>query len=106
MSKPKTISIDGTDYIRADSQPTVTGDIQIVVADRSWNFIGRTTHNGDGSITIKNAQVIRRWGTSKGLGQLALEGKQSNTVLDDSGTVTIPAHAVVAVFDTDASKWQ
>ncbi len=44
---------------------------------------------GDVSITehpneimLKNASTVRRWGTNAGLGQLAREGPQEETVLD------------------------
>lgn len=32
--------------------------------------------------TLINAAVVRRWGTTEGLGQLGLEGPQTETVLD------------------------
>jgi phage tail sheath gpL-like len=108
MSTPNTISIDGTDYVRADSQPAVTGDIQIVVADRGWVFVGAVT-NDEAGTTIANARCIRIWGTDNdkpGLGYIAMNGPTSKTKLDASGTVRIPLHALVATFDTDASKWQ
>ncbi len=44
---------------------------------------------------LHEAVVIRQWGTTKGIGQLALEGVQSGTVLDHCGTAMIPHHAVV-----------
>jgi hypothetical protein len=42
------------------------------------------------SILIKQAQNIRRWGTDKNIGQLATDGKQEETVLDYTGTITVP----------------
>lgn len=106
MSTPTTISIDGTEYIRADTQPALSGTMQIVVADRSWNFIGHTSRDEDNNLVINNAKVIRRWGTKSGLGQLALEGKQTNTVLDEAGTVTLPPHAVIALLHVNEAAWK
>ena len=56
----------------------------IVIGNRGNIVVGDLTVT-DGTGTLKNASVIRRWGTTKGLGQLALEGAQQNTVLDPCG---------------------
>lgn len=101
MSVPTTISIDGTDYVRksdipADTTPT---DRQIVAADRGWVFVGDASWDGAGNVTLGNASVVRRWGTKKGLGELALGGATSTTVLDLCGTVRVPSGSVVAVFN-------
>ena len=110
MSKPKTISIDGTDYIRADSASKHVGEpppMRIVVADRGFVFVGYTTVDSSG-IGIANAKCIRVWGTDSdkpGLGWLALNGPTSKTKLDLSGTVRIPTHSIIAMFDTEESKW-
>lgn len=106
MTQPTTITIDNTQYIRADKAGEVT-PCQIVVADRGWVFVGNATRDENG-ISIANARCIRYWGTSEdkpGLGYLALNGPTSKTKLDPSGTVRIPTHAIVATFDTDSAKW-
>ena len=107
MTTPTTISIDGTQYIKATDAGEPT-PLQIVVADRGWVFIGHTTRDESGT-TITDAKCIRYWGTDNdkpGLGWLAQNGPTSKTKLDPSGTNRIPTHAVVLTFDTDASKWQ
>lgn len=76
----------------------------IVVLDRGFVFIGRV-QVGDAWITITDAQCIRYWGTTKGLGQLALEGKQPKTILDDTGTVQAPIVSVIALIDVEGDKW-
>ena len=55
----------------------------IVVLDKGFVYVG-TLVTGAKFITIENAKCVRRWGTTNGLGQLAKEGPQSNTVLDDA----------------------
>lgn len=70
------------------------GQTQIVVADRGWVFVGKTTIQGD-MVKLENARCIRRWGTSTGLGELA-DGPKAETKLDNYGEVTIPLRAVVA----------
>jgi len=106
---PKTISIDGTDYIRVTDMPAgPPTEYQIVVADRGWVFVGAVVTEDDGSLTINEARCIRYWGTDNdkpGLGYLALNGPTNKTKLDQSGVVRVPVHAVVVTFDTEASKW-
>lgn len=77
---------------------------QIVVAQRGWVFVGDVETSGD-QVTISNAQCIRRWGTTKGLGELAAGGPKSATVLDNMGIVRLHALAVVATLDCEATKW-
>ena len=94
MSTPKTISIDGTDYIRATDLPAgPPSEYRIIVADRGWVFVGPTVDEADGGVTISPAKCVRVWGTDNdrpGLGYLALNGPTAKTKLDPSGTVRIP----------------
>lgn len=78
-------------------------DIRIVVAQRGWNLVGRYTAT-DTEITLADAQVIRRWGTTRGLGEL-VNGPLGPTILDPAGTVRIHPLAVVMTIDCDVSKW-
>ena len=77
---------------------------QIVIAQRGWVFVGDVTTNGD-NVTIENAQCIRRWGATRGLGEIAKNGPTASTKLDDFGTVRLHALAVVATLDCEAGKW-
>lgn len=56
----------------------------IVIGNRGNIVVGDLTIVGEIGY-LSNAFVIRRWGTTKGLGELALEGKQSETILDKCG---------------------
>ncbi len=76
----------------------------IVVLDRGFVYVGDTTHDGEWCI-ITNARNIRYWGTTKGLGELALNGPLPNTKLDPVGTVRAPARAVISLIETDGTKW-
>ena len=77
----------------------------IVVLDRGWVFVGNVSVDGE-TLTIADASCIRRWGTNKGLGQLAAEGPQPRTELDRSGTVMVPLRAVILTLDTEPSLWK
>lgn len=77
---------------------------QIIIAQRGWVFVGNVTRNGD-EVVITDAKCIRRWGTTKGLGELAAKGPTSSTVLDPMGTVRLHSLGVVASVDCEATKW-
>jgi hypothetical protein len=78
--------------------------LQIVVLDRGFVYLGRLTQESDW-LTITEARNIRYWGTTKGLGQLALEGPQSGTKLDAVGTVRVPLRALISLIDTKEELW-
>jgi hypothetical protein len=81
-----------------------TGKLVIAILDRGWVFIGRATEiDSVTGITLTNAACIRYWGTTKGIGQLALNGPQSSTKLDEAGTLSFPHH--IALIDADESQW-
>lgn len=81
-----------------------SGRLVIAVLDRGWVFVGRATESPS-ALTLQSADCIRYWGTTRGIGQLALEGPQSGTKLDPAGTVTVPRTAVIALIDASADKW-
>ena len=66
------IEINGIKYVPADSvaPSEKIGPMRIVVADRGWVFVGNVEEHDDKSVTITNCRNIRRWGTTKGLGEL------------------------------------
>lgn len=105
MARSKTITVDGIEYVPKDSlaEPK-NSNIKIVILQRGWVMIGRWSENGD-MCSLDNAYVIRSWGTSKGLGELALEGKQSNTKLDKAGHVDFHKLTVVATMNAREDLW-
>lgn len=96
-SQIEALTINGVEYIRADSvQPVPMGPVRIVVADKGFVFVGNVEEHGDGSVTITNAQNIRRWGTSRGLGEL-INGPTQSTIADPYGTVKLKPIVQIAV---------
>jgi len=81
----------------------MNGKVRIVVLQRGWVVVGRVSKDGQ-ELVIENASVIRRWGTAKGLGQLAA-GPQKDTVLDKAGTVRAHELAVVMQIDCEETPW-
>ena len=78
--------------------------IQIVILDRGFVFVGDVTEEG-GWLVISSAKNIRRWGTSKGLGELAALGPLAETKMDDAGTVRAPMRAVIGLLKCEAASW-
>lgn len=76
----------------------------IAILDRGWVFIARVSESPS-ALDLTNAACIRYWGTTKGIGQLALEGPQRETKIDEAGTVTVPRTAIIALIDAVDAKW-
>ena len=76
----------------------------IVILDRGFVLVGNAVVDGDWVVTT-NASVIRRWGTTKGLGELAANGPLDETKLDPIGTVKSPLRAVIGLVSCEPSKW-
>ena len=76
----------------------------IVVLDRGFVYVGDVEAD-DNYCTITNAQNIRYWGTTKGLGELVQGGPTEKTKLDMVGTVRAPMRAVISIIDTEKEKW-
>jgi hypothetical protein len=77
---------------------------QIAVLDRGFVYVGRCSVH-DGVLVISNAQCIRRWGTTKGLGELAHGGPLDQTKLDPAGTIRAPLSAVIHLIDCAPAAW-
>lgn len=76
----------------------------IVVADRGFVYVGDVRYDESFCI-VNNAYNIRKWGTTRGLGELALNGPTGSTEMDKVGTVRIPSRAVISIIDSEAKKW-
>ncbi len=81
---------------------------RIVIVQSGWVFVGDLTHvpHSLTEIRLENASVVRVWGTSRGLGQLALSGPRKDTVLDPCGTVDIPMNSVLVQLHCDPAQWK
>lgn len=78
---------------------------QIVILDRGFVFVGNVVTDGEW-VHISNAQNVRRWGTSKGLGQLAKDGPASNTILDPADSVRAPLRALIGMIRCEPQSWK
>ena len=80
--------------------------MQILVVKLGWVLVGEIVEETAAHITIAGAFCIRRWGTTKGLGQLAREGKQKETIMDPIGSVYIERDALLFRIDCNKEKWK
>ena len=74
---------------------------KIVIAQRGFVFAGQCWLEGD-YVVLYDAVNIRRWGTTKGLGELAEKGNLPETQSDPCGTVRLHKLAVIAMIDCEA----
>ncbi len=81
MSKPKTITIDEVQYVRAECvQPEPDGDRHIVILDRGFIFEGRLDNDDDGMRILTDAVNVRKWDTGGTGGMLASAGRSGATL--------------------------
>lgn len=103
----KTLTIDGVEWIKKSEAKNeeYKGDIKIVILQRGWIVVGRMERT-DTVCKLHNASVIRTWGTTNGLGELAENGKLSGTKLDKCyGVVEFDWLTVVATIAVNEDKW-
>lgn len=101
------ISINGTEYVPKGNQNIVqpSGPTKIVILQRGWVMVGKFERTGN-DCKLHNASVIRSWGTTKGLGEIAGNGPTSSTKLDKCfGLVEFDYLTVVAMIAVNEAKW-
>lgn len=81
------------------------GVLRIVILQRGWVYVGKFYQDG-ANCRLEDAKNVRNWGTTKGLGEIAMGGPTDATKLDESPTVRFHELTVVASLDCDAKKWQ
>lgn len=106
------VTINGIEYVRADAIPANTPNpdytdspVRILILQRGWVMVGYYVDDDNDRVTLKGARVIRKWGTTQGLGQLTT-GPTSSTILDPAGTVTTHILGIVASLACDLDCWE
>lgn len=100
------IQINGVAYVpRGTEKVQYAGEIKIVILQRGWVMVGRFEKNGS-ECKLHGASVIRNWGTTKGLGEIAASGPTGSTKIDaTNGLVEFDALTVVASISCNAAAW-
>lgn len=78
--------------------------IQICILQRGWVMVGRCTQRGN-YYFLESAYVVRRWGTKKGLGELASSGPLAKTELEPTPSIQFHELTSIALISCDAKKW-
>jgi len=102
------IQLNGETYVKESEikkqSKYKASPVQILVLNRGWIVVGNVSESVNKTI-IQNAAVIRKWGTTKGLGELAIKGKLPDTILDACPDITVDTANVVLVMNCEQSKW-
>ena len=102
------IVVRGKKYVPADSikKQEFKGPTKIVILQRGWVMVGKFERKGS-DCKLHNASVIRVWGTTKGLGEIAANGPTAKTVLDKTyGVVEFDSLTVVATISVKEEAWK
>ena len=98
----KRVIIDDIEYV---AEKEGKGNVKIVILQRGWTMVGRFERNGS-DCKLHNASIIRTWGTTKGLGEIAKDGPTSNTKLDSTyGVVEFDYLTVIASIACEEKPW-
>ena len=101
-NKMKKVIIDEIEYVANEQK----GNVKIVILQRGWVMVGRFERNGS-DCKLNNASVIRSWGTTNGLGEIAKNGPNFNTKLDKTnGLVEFDYLTVVASISCEEKSWE
>ena len=77
----------------------------IVILQRGWVMVGKLQKKGE-YFKLLEGQVIRRWGTSNGLGELAIKGKLRETILEPTPETSFHELTMIGAIKCDPKKWE
>ena len=77
---------------------------QIVIGMRGWVWVGMTKREGD-YLVVRDARVIRKWGTTRGLAQIANSGPTADTKIDDPAPLRVHVLALIGTYEANAEAW-
>lgn len=79
--------------------------MHIVILPRGWVVVGKLKEGKDFS-ELTFCAVIRRWGSTRGLGEIAENGPTKDTILDNTPPMRFPNSAIINMIACDATKWK
>ena len=78
---------------------------KICVLNKGWVLVGDLEKESD-EYFLTNAFVIRRWGTTEGLGELAEKGPLSETKLEKTPLVRFNKSSLIMTISCNEEKWR
>ena len=78
------------------------GMVVIAVIQRSWVLVGQIERDGH-LVKLTRAACLRRWGTKKGLGEIAENGPTKDTILDLMHR-PVRLHPLQIIFDIECRE--
>jgi hypothetical protein len=94
--------VEGVRYV---PERKATGDIKIVVLQRGHVAVGRLAKTDD-MCKLAGASIIRRWGTTKGLGEIAFDGPTKSTILDKCPDIEFHILTSILIMDCMEEPWE
>ncbi len=95
------IEINGEQYKKVNSQ---SSKLQIIILQQGWVLVGRVSQDDD-MLTISDCAVIRVWGTTRGIGEIAMNGPTDKTILDKCTDNIVHILTVVTRMDCEQGNW-
>lgn len=77
----------------------------IAILQRGWVVVGDLFKSGS-DYRMRNAAVIRNWGSTKGLGEIAIRGPTKKTILDKTPPLRFHEQTVVAFMICESDEWK
>ena len=79
----------------------------LVVADRGHVWVGRTKTDASRAY-IEHGRIVRIWGTTRGLNELAASGPLSGTKIDAEAPseVRVERRAIIAIIPCAEGAWK
>ena len=81
-----------------DPGPPVDSKTRLYVLDRGWILVGRVYDANAEAVTLSKAVCLRRWGTSRGLGELTNGPTPQSTIDPLPADVRVPRHGIIFAF--------
>ena len=98
------ITVNGTEYVPANQDTDDLG-VRIIVLQRGWVVVGHARRHGP-RIRVTNCAVVRYWGTTAGLGELATKGPLDKTKLDNCPPVESMESEVVLSMEVGSDVFR
>lgn len=90
-----------------DTKATAFEPTHILVIDSGWVLAGVLEEpEGADYVRASSCVVIRNWGTTNGLGQLAIHGPTEETVLDRCTAPIIPKGRIIFMLPVESGPWK